>query len=99
MALSRSWRTRPGPFHAFAQSGFRAESSALSRRIDTARAKKLRLRQLARARAMGATGLRLPRVDRTVVCRYFLQQLLQERPVADRVARERRRSAIPCSEG
>ena len=44
-----------------AQSGFRAEPAALPGRADPARARELRLRQLARARAVGARRLRLPR--------------------------------------
>ncbi len=75
---------------AAAQSGFRAERPALPGRVDPARAPQFRLRQFARARAVGAGGLRLPRVHRAVVRRHLLQQLLQERPAADRAARSRR---------
>ena len=79
---------------AAAQSGFRAERTALPRRADPARAAQFRLRQLARARAVGACRLRLSRDDRAVVRRHLLQQLLQERPAADRAARIAGRPAV-----
>ena len=47
---------------ASAQPGFRAQPAALPGRADPARAQELRLRQLARARALGAGRLRLSRV-------------------------------------
>ncbi len=53
-----------------------------------------RLRQLARARAVGAARLRLPRADRAVVRRHLLQQLLQERAAADRAAGAAGRPAV-----
>ena len=61
---------------------------------DPARAAQFRLWKFARARALGPDRLRFPRADRAVVCRYFLQQLLQERPAADRAGRSRSRSAV-----
>ena len=78
-----------------AQSRLRAEPAALPRRDDPARARELRLRLLARARAVGAARLRLPRGDRAVVRRHLLQQLLQERVAADRARRRARSTA--CS--
>jgi len=57
--------------------------AALPGRADPARAPQFRLRQLARACAVGARRLRLPRVDRAVVRRHLLQQLLQERTPPD----------------
>ena len=46
-------------------------------------AAELRLRLEPRARPLGAGGLRLPRADRPQLRRHLLQQLLQERHVAD----------------
>ena len=95
VALSRPRRAGDGQREAAAQPGFRAERAALPGRVDPARAPQLRLRQLARARAVGAARLRLPRADRAVVRRHLLQQLLQERPAADRAAGGARSTA--CS--
>ena len=83
-------RGEPGMDNAApaAQSGLRAERAALPGARDPARAPQFRLRQLARARAVGAARLRLPRGDRAVVRRHLLQQLLQERPAADRAHAE-----------
>ena len=81
-------RGEPGMDHARRplNPGLRAEPGALPGRVDPARAPQLRLRQLARARAVGARRLRLSRGDRAVVRGHLLQQLLQERPAADRAA-------------
>jgi 3-isopropylmalate/(R)-2-methylmalate dehydratase small subunit len=46
------------------------------------RARELRLRVVARARAVGAAGLRFPHGHRAELRRHLLQQLLQERPAA-----------------
>ena len=54
---------------------------------DPAGAQELRLRLVARARALGARPVRLPRHHRAELRRHLLQQLLQERPAADRAAR------------
>ena len=86
MALPRSGRARHRQREAAAQSEVRAERGTLPGRIDPARAAQLRLRQLARARAVGARRLRLSRGHRAVVRRHLLQQLLQERPAADGAA-------------
>jgi 3-isopropylmalate/(R)-2-methylmalate dehydratase small subunit len=47
-----------------AEPGLRAQPAALPGRADPAHARELRLRQLARARALGAARFRLPRRDR-----------------------------------
>ena len=60
----------------------RAQPARRERGGDPARRRQLRLRQLARARAVGARRLRLPRRDRTLVRRHLPQQLAQERPLA-----------------
>ena len=100
VALSRSRRARHGQQRApSAQSRFRAERAALPGREHPARAPQLRLRQLARARAVGARRLRLPRADRAVVRRHLLQQLLQERPPADRAHRIAGGPAVRRREG
>ena len=49
-------------------------------------AQELRLRLLARTRAVGARPIRLSRHHRAELRRHLLQQLLQERPAADRAA-------------
>ena len=67
MALPRSRRAGRRHFAARGQSAVRAERAALQGRADPARAAQLRLRQLARARAVGAVRLRLSRADRAVV--------------------------------
>jgi hypothetical protein len=70
-----------------AEPRLRAEPAALRRRLGAAGAQELRLRLVARARAVGARPVRLPRDHCAELCRHLLQQQLQERPAADRAAR------------
>ncbi len=63
-------------------------------RVDPAGAQELRLRLVARARAVGAGPVRLPRHHRAELRRHLLQQQLQERPAADRAARSAGRPAV-----
>jgi 3-isopropylmalate dehydratase small subunit len=58
--------------------GFRAQQGGLPQRQDSGRRQQLRLRVLARARALGADGLRHPLRDLHAVRRHFLQQLLDD---------------------
>ena len=74
----------PRPDQPQAQPGFRAEPAPLCRRHRPAGAQKLRLRLVARARALGAGPVRLSRHHRAQLCRHFLQQQLQKRPAAHR---------------
>ena len=98
--LFDAWRYldpgEPGqdPASAPAESRLRAQPAALPGRLDPARAQELRLRLVARARAVGAAAVRLPRPDRAELRRHLLQQLLQERPAADRAARAPGRQAV-----
>src|SRR5579863_674608 len=94
MALPGPRRAGPGQLEAPAQPGLRAEPAALSGRIGAARAQELRLRQFARTRTVGAPAIRLPRADRTELRGYLLQQLLQERRLADRADRAASRSSV-----
>ena len=64
VALPRRRPARPGQQHASAQPRLRAQPGALPGRADPAHPRQLRLRQLARARAVGARGLWLSRADR-----------------------------------
>ena len=90
VALPGPRRARPGPGQPQAQPGLRAEPAALQGRLHPAGAQELRLRLVARARALGARPVRLSRHHRAELRRHLLQQLLQERPAADRAARVRR---------
>ena len=87
VALPRPGRARHGPGREEAQPGLRPEPAALPGRLDPPRAQELRLRLLARARAVGAAAVRLQGDHRAVVRGHLLQQLLQERAAADRPAR------------
>ena len=87
MALSRHRRTRARQQRASAQPGLRAQRAALPGRQRVAGARELRLRFLARTRAVGAGGIRLPRDHRAELRRHLLQQQFQERPAADRAGR------------
>jgi 3-isopropylmalate/(R)-2-methylmalate dehydratase small subunit len=84
-----STRASPGrTLLAPAQPRLRAEPAALCRCASVLLAREqLRLRLQPRARALGAGAVRLPRADRAELRRHLLQQLLQERPAADRAAR------------
>ena len=66
--------------------GLRAEPAGLPQGDDPRRRRELRLRLVARARALGAARLRHPLRDRAELRRHLLQQLLQERHPADRAA-------------
>jgi hypothetical protein len=66
---------------------------AYRERGDPRRGRKLRLRFVARTRALGAAGFRHPLRDRAVLRRHLLQQLLQERHPAHRPAAGRRGQA------
>jgi hypothetical protein len=79
--------SRPGPGQPQAQPGLRAEPAALRGRLHPAGPQELRLRLVARARALGAGPIRLSRHHRAQLCRHLLQQQLQERPAAHRAAR------------
>ncbi len=57
---------------------------------DHRRGRQFRLWVVARTCALGAAGFRHPRRDLDQLCRYLLQQLLQERHPADRAAARRR---------
>ncbi|SOT42454.1 hypothetical protein F01_420500 [Burkholderia cenocepacia] len=94
MALPRSRRAGAGQLEASAEPGLRAEPAALPGRIGAARPQEFRLRQLARARAVGAAAVRLPRDHRAEFRGHLLQQLLQERPAADRADRAAGRSPV-----
>ena len=98
--LFDAWRYldpgEPGqdPAIAPAESRFRPQPAALPGRVDPARAQELRLRLVARARAVGAAAVRLSRADRAELRRHLLQQLLQERRAADRAAGAPGRQAV-----
>jgi hypothetical protein len=74
---------------------FRPQPGALSGCFDIAGAQQLRLRVVARARAVGAVRLRLSRHRRRILCRHLFQQLLQERLAADQSCP--RRKSTHCS--
>ena len=63
-------------------------------RADSAGRRQLRLRQLARARAVGADAVRLPRRDQHLVRRHLQGQLAEEFAAADRRAAGRSRRAV-----
>jgi hypothetical protein len=79
-------RRPKNPDFALNQPGIRARRPA--------GAPQFRLWQFTRARALGARRLWLSRADRTFVCRYLFQQLLQERLAADRAVGKRGRAAV-----
>src|SRR6056297_3422405 len=58
---------------------FRAQQAAIPRGADPCRGRQFWLWLVARARAVGDQGFRHPLHHRAVLCRYLLQQLLQER--------------------
>src|ERR1700741_24161 len=94
MALPRPRRAGAGPGVAPPEPRLRAEPAALQGSFGAARAPELRLRFVARARAVGARPVRLSRADCAELRRHLLQQLLQDRPAADRAAGERSREAV-----
>jgi hypothetical protein len=71
---------KPNPDFVLNQPRYQGASGA-------AGAQELRLRLQPRARALGAGAVRLSRPHRAQLRRHLLQQLLQERPAADRAAR------------
>src|SRR6218665_2970373 len=99
MALPGPGRARPIPGQPPAQPRLRAEPAALPRCRHLAGAQELWLWLQPRARALGAGAVRLSGRDRAQLCRHLLQQLLQERPAADRAARKRRGAVVPRSAG
>jgi hypothetical protein len=61
-------------------------AAARQRRADSAGRRQLRLRQFARARALGADAVRIPRGDQHLVRGYLQRQLAEELAAADRGA-------------
>ena len=80
-------RELPLPRPARGGPGLRARPARLPRRADPGGRGELRLRLLARVRGVGAGGLRPARVDRALLRRHLLRELLQERRARDRAAR------------
>jgi 3-isopropylmalate/(R)-2-methylmalate dehydratase small subunit len=80
-----------------AEPDLRAERPEIRERADPAGPRELRLRLLARARALGDRRFRAARHHCPELCRHLPQQLLQERSSADRPgAADRRRPLCPC---
>ena len=73
--------------------GFELNRPEFARRVDPARRPQLRLRLVARARRVGAAGLRLRRRRRPVVRRHLPHERRQERAGRDRAARRRGEAA------
>ena len=70
--------------------GFELNRPEFARRVDPARGAQLRLRLVARARRMGAAGLRLRRRHRAVVRRHLPHERREDRRRRDRASRRRR---------
>ena len=81
--LFQEIRFKPG---RLGEPGFRAQPGALPQGEDPGRGREFRLRVEPRARAVGAARFRHPLRHRAELCRHFLQQLLQERHLADQGA-------------
>ncbi len=82
-----------------AEAGLRAQPAGGRRLRDSRRRAQFRLRLLARARALGVAGFRLPRRRQHRDRRHLPQQFAQERPAADRRRRADSRlaaGAIPA---
>ena len=77
---------------------FILNAAALQGRKHSSGGEKLRLRLLARTRAVGAGRLRIPRRHRSLVCRHIFQQLREEWPAHGRADRIRSEQADEARE-
>ena len=78
-----------------AEAGFHPEHSREAKaRADSAGGRQLRLRQFARARALGADAVRIPRGDQHLVRRHLQAEFAEEFAAADRGAARRPRRAV-----